>query len=389
MTTIDSLHNLSDDQLVARVQTLASDERRATVALISSLAEFDARRLFLREGCSSLFTYCTQVLHLSEHAAYGRIEAARAARRLPVLLELLNDGALTLTTVCLLAPHLTEENHERVLAAARYQTKRDVELLVATLRPQPAVPAVVRKLPRPNAEQTQASDTTGPALHASTGPSPNGLVERPARPAIVAPLAPDRYKLQVTLSAEGHAALRRAQDLLRHAIPNADPAAVVERALILLVRELERTKCAETDRPRHAPSVGKHSRHIPADVRRRVWKRDGGQCAFVGTQGRCKERGFLEFHHVVPYADGGESTAGNLELRCHAHNAYEADRWNGTLFARERRPHAFFGSIDLDPELGPGRTELLMGPSLLSDVAGLRLILHVRLAGRRSDGPSR
>ena len=43
--------------------------------------ELDARRLYLREGCSSLFTYCTQVLHLAEGSAYNRIEAARAARR--------------------------------------------------------------------------------------------------------------------------------------------------------------------------------------------------------------------------------------------------------------------------------------------------------------------
>jgi hypothetical protein len=94
------------------------------VALIASLAEFDARRLYLGQGCSSLFTYCTQVLHLSEHAAYGRIEAARAARRFPVLLELLAGGALTVTAIGLLAPHLTVENHEHVLAAARHKTKR-------------------------------------------------------------------------------------------------------------------------------------------------------------------------------------------------------------------------------------------------------------------------
>jgi hypothetical protein len=45
--------------------------------------ELDTRRLYLGEGCSSLFTYCTQVLHLSEHAAYNRIETARAARFSP------------------------------------------------------------------------------------------------------------------------------------------------------------------------------------------------------------------------------------------------------------------------------------------------------------------
>ena len=53
---------------------------RATARLVAALGELDARRLYLGEGYSSLFTYCTQVMRLSEHAAYGRIEAARAAR---------------------------------------------------------------------------------------------------------------------------------------------------------------------------------------------------------------------------------------------------------------------------------------------------------------------
>ena len=78
---------LSDDDLVERVKHLVTCERRASVALIHSLVEFDTRRLYLREGCSSLFTYCTQVLHLSEGSAYNRIEAARAARRYPTVLE--------------------------------------------------------------------------------------------------------------------------------------------------------------------------------------------------------------------------------------------------------------------------------------------------------------
>ena len=59
----------------------------------------DERRLYLAQGYSSLFTYCTQSLRLSEHAAYGRIEAARAARKWPVIVELLTDGSMTLTTV--------------------------------------------------------------------------------------------------------------------------------------------------------------------------------------------------------------------------------------------------------------------------------------------------
>ena len=130
-----SFISLSDDQLLTETKRLAACERSATAALLRSLVEVDSRRLYLREGCSSLFTYCTQVLHLSEGAAYNRIEAARAARRFPSVLTALEDGSLTLGSARLLAPHFTLENHDQLIAAARHKSKRDVELLVATLAP--------------------------------------------------------------------------------------------------------------------------------------------------------------------------------------------------------------------------------------------------------------
>ena len=347
MTIITPLACLSDEQLLTETRRLADDERRATVALVAALVEVDTRRLYLRESCSSLFTYCTQILHLSEHAAYGRIEAARVARRFPVILEQLATGSLTMTAICLLKPHLTPDNHLTVLAAAVHKSKRDVELLVATLRPQPPIASSIRKLPAPAPAKTEASqtrsspDTLLSELQVMSG-SDNQFEEEvqrplPARRPKISPLNPEQYKVQFTISAATHQKLRRAQDLMRHSLPNGDPAVIFDRALSLLVAELEKAKRAATQHPRARRPAARGSRHIPADVRREIWERDGGQCAFVGTNGRCVERGFLEFHHVVPYADGGESVATNLELRCHAHNAYEAERWFGPLLVREGR----------------------------------------------------
>jgi 5-methylcytosine-specific restriction endonuclease McrA len=71
------------------------------------------------------------------------------------------------------------------------------------------------------------------------------------------------------------------------------------------------------------------TRRIPAAVKRAVWNRDGGRCAFVGTEGRCASTGFLEFHHVVPFAAGGATDLGNLQLRCRSHNAHEARLYFG------------------------------------------------------------
>ena len=59
-------------------------------------------------------------------------------------------------------------------------------------------------------------------------------------------------------------------------------------------------------------------------MKREAWRRDDGRCAYTGRDGRCTERSFLEYHHVQPYAAGGAATAANIELRCRAHNAYEA-----------------------------------------------------------------
>jgi HNH endonuclease len=327
------LTDISDEELLLEVRTLAGREREATARLIASLGELDARRLYLAEGYSSLFTYCTQCLHLSEHAAYGRIEAARAARRWPIVLELLADGAITLTTVCLLARHLTSENHQAVLAAATHKSKREVELQVAALRPLPPVPSSIRKLTVKQLSEKAEELRPGVAdlLQPSPSSDPNilpGVVPpRPAvsgRPPVVAPLSPDRYRVQFTVTSDTHDKLLQVRALLRHSIPNGDTASIFDRALTLLLAELRRKKLGLTSRPRPTPIPKGQSRYIPAAVRREVWARDGGQCTFIGLERRCAERSFLEFHHVIPFAAGGATTEDNQQLRCRAHNAYEA-----------------------------------------------------------------
>jgi 5-methylcytosine-specific restriction endonuclease McrA len=170
---------------------------------------------------------------------------------------------------------------------------------------------------------------------------------RAVRPPVVTPLSPERYKVQVTISKETYDRLRRVQDLMRHTIPNGDPSAIFDRAVSLLLSELERTKLAAAKRPRTTAATSTVSRQIPAAVKRGVWTRDGGRCAFVGNKGRCTETGFLEFHHLVPYAGGGETSVENLELRCRPHNAYEAEGYfsaEGPLFVRERPSHRWTGS---------------------------------------------
>ena len=354
---------LSNHELIARVKELADHERRATAVLIAHLSVLDERQLYLAEGCSSLFTYLTQVLHLSEHAAYGRIQAARAARRYPVILDLLGEGSVNLTTITLLARELTTRNHRELLTAVRHKSRRQVEELVAQLRPRPPVPSSMRRLPNmahsspsspppetgspapsPAAEwgppdAAPGSQPNTPGLESLSSPAPGHPVAAgpaAAHRSTIIPLAPQCYRVQFTASAEMRAKLRAAQDLLRHQIPDGDVGKILDHALTALLTDLTKQKFAATDRPRGShgdgnPGTNSGSRHIPADVRRAVWIRDGGRCAYTGRNGRrCTERGFLEFHHVVPHSAGGQATADNIQLRCRAHNNYEANLYFGS-----------------------------------------------------------
>jgi 5-methylcytosine-specific restriction endonuclease McrA len=357
------------DLLDATVRAL-DRERRTTADLLALLAELDTRKLYLGEGYASLFTYCTGALHLSEPAAYSRITAARAARRYPVIFDRLAEGTVTLTTIGLLAAHLTDEHHEALLDAARHKSKRDVERLVASLYPQPDISSSVRRLVTPahvNGRELPAIEAASPAEAPIAAPTvvraepPTELPTEPptaaptiaptestiaaasspecaqvssgvtplSRRSLLAPLSSERYLLKVTLSRDADDKLERARALLRHSIPNGDPAAVVERALTALVEQLEKRKIAATSRPRRLASLSSRTRHVPADVRRAVWAREGGRCAFVGALGRCAETAFLEFHHVRPFAVGGATDVDNLQLRCRAHNAHEAVRYFG------------------------------------------------------------
>ena len=177
--------------------------------------------------------------------------------------------------------------------------------------------------PGPSSEPVPRGTAGGGSAPAPPGPRP------PSRRPVVAPLSPERYQVQFTADAETYDLLRRAQELLSHQFPTGDPAAVVKRALRLLVCDLERRRHGKTERPgKIQPRPG--SRHVPSEVRRQVHARDGGQCTFVGPDGRrCAERALIELHHETPYAFGGQPTVEGIAELCATHNQYLGRRQSG------------------------------------------------------------
>jgi len=313
---------------------------------------------------------------MSEDEAYVRIRVARAARRFPRVAEALAKGDVHLSGLCRLATHLTPGNHDELLRAARGLSKRAIDQMLAARFPRSDAPDSLRKLPAPRERAVAKTDDSAAAAGDSASPTPGSSAEantenvvprqgdllktaashdnpdraasaeraaaprdalaagrRAADRGRVEPTALDRFRVQFTASRAVHDKIRAAQDLLRHELPDGDLSALCERAFDVLLSTLRQRKFAllpEGARPRRRERSDKRTRHIPAEVKRAVRKRDGERCVFIDEKGRrCSATGMLEFHHVDPYGRGGPHTAENVQLVCSAHNRYLAQHAYG------------------------------------------------------------
>jgi 5-methylcytosine-specific restriction endonuclease McrA len=293
------------------------------------MAEVDARRLYAPAGYTSMHAYCVEKLGLSDDATWKRLQVAKRARQFPVLYVALKEGRVHLTGLNLLAPYLTADNVDELVAAAGGLRKSEIEVLVARRFPRVEALRLDEGISALANAPAPAQGAPSPAVPSSV-PAPAQVAVRPR----VAPIDGRRFSLAVTIEQATHDKLRRAQDLLGRA---GDVAGVLDRALEALLEKLEKRKFAKTVKPRR-PRAARAARTIPAHVRRAVLERDGGRCTFVGEDGhRCEARRFLEFDHVVPVARGGVATVDQVRTLCRTHNQLEAERVFGREFMESRR----------------------------------------------------
>jgi hypothetical protein len=415
---------VSSQDLTLNVPEGIGRERLATADHLADLAEFDARRLYLPEGFSSMFEYCVGRLRLSRERALKRIRIIRATRAFPVLYDAIADGRLHPSDIVPLASHLSPDNVPELIEAASGKNKAEIERYLAwrftrrvtsggseVLPVSPGTPrekestdaraaspgtpreagstdAAVGSPARPRAGESsddfQVSLGAPPAVQSADGsqvslgtpragesgvpPSTTDLesahaarddsgatgwgtaVSRvspgtPPAPALVLSVAqPPKERVQVTIQDSALEKLRYLQSLLGHQRGSRDPAQVIERELDACIVEVEKQKFGATSRPHRGRSGNfqQLSRHIPAEVKRRVWERDGGRCAFVSDSGhRCETRSRLEFDHILEFARGGLATEGNIRLLCQAHNQYRAERAFGADFMKRKREESW------------------------------------------------
>ncbi len=341
--------HLSDDEVLANLGSVIGSRRRITAQLVAYLGEVEARRLELREACSSMYEFCCRKLKLSEGSAHRHIAAARIARKYPMVLGPLREGRIHVTALSMLQRYLSVENHAELLAAACDKSKAEVELLIRSRFPRPDVADAIRPMPvqahlggdGAAAGQSVASDSgseaVAPAAAGQSAPGASGVatVELHEPRPRVSPLAAQRFHIQFSAGPALKEKLERALDLMSHSNPKQDLATVIERGLDLLLADLEKKKHGKTNHPRQSRGT-KHG-EFSREARREIYERDGERCTYVSPSGeRCRARAFVQLDHGNPRALGGAGTTDNGRLLCRAHNLFEAEKVFGGRYIESR-----------------------------------------------------
>ncbi len=336
--------------LTENLAALLRREHDALAEFLVALADFDERRRWVELGHSSLFYFLTRELRLCKSAAQYRKVASELIQEIPDVIEPLRRGDLCLTTIIEVAKVVTTENWKTVLPRFYGLSRREAIEVVTALQPHPAPPArtvvtSVRPVPSsrsvvPASSHALAPESAGEprglaltgtasgptSLRVSSAEEPSSSVSTPAvpsmtpaRPIEVVPLTAEQSRIHLTVSKEFMKKLEAARDAMSHAMPGATPAEILEAGLeLLLAKAAKRKGLVEKPREDTRPAKGDH---IPAHVRREVWKRDGGRCQWpVSSGGVCGTTRHLELDHVHPRSLGGASTVDNLRVVCRAHN---------------------------------------------------------------------
>jgi hypothetical protein len=386
-----NLAGLTDAALLGGLSKLVGSGRQLLAEVVAHLGEVEDRRLHLDAGHGSMFSYCLTRLGLSEDEACRRIKIARLARRHTGIYPRLASGQLSLSVVALLEPHLSNSNSEELLNLVSRKSVAQARELLASRFPRPDVPSTIRKLPSEQlaAPGTDGHDATlpllGSARAATTAPTTPPITPAPpvrevppAPPAkasrVIEPLSEARYKIQLTADSALKDKLELARDLMRHTQPDGDFAAILTRALDLLIEQLMKRKfggrskrqaqridpgrrafpqSSPTPTPAtpwptasapsstttmHTASASTHApvatidtrtqptRGISRSTRRTVSERDGLRCTWQSPDGiRCESRAWLENDHADPRGRGGSSEPENIRLLCRAHNQRAAE----------------------------------------------------------------
>ena len=311
------MKNLSNEKLVKSLLDVDKKEHTYIAEVLVHLIEIDSRRLYAELGYSSLFSYLISgPLRYSEAKAYRRITASRLMAKYPELLKLYREKQVSLSNIALVAGVITEGNKETVIRGIIGKSKREVEELVASFKPERKPIERIRPI-RTVRKKAVAQNSLFTMPITSTFPG-EGKLEA-------------RYELKFSVTKEVFEKYQEAKRLLSGKHPQVNLEVLFEEVLeAYLDKKSPTRRQARREKRKQAKKATKQSRYIPAETRDKVTIRDGSRCSYVAPNGeRCNCTHGLQMDHIDPYGMGGSNELENLRLLCGTHNRLAAEQAYG------------------------------------------------------------
>ncbi len=301
-----NLQNISDQDLVLRLEKLTRTERKITHVILLHINEVDSRQLYAGLGFESLYAYLTKGLFYSESAAYRRLQAARLLKTMPEVAEKIESGALNLSQLTQVQKCLKEENKKGLKVGTE-----KVQEILNTLQHKSIL----------ESEKILAFEFKQPVKGWES----------------VKPQQDESVRLELTFSKVQFEILQQAQSLLSHLCP----AGSWNEVLTTLAQKFNQSKLGKEPKQDNVSqnntdatkaemtsqsSAQTYRPYLSVRTKRRLLAKAHHQCEFVNplTGRKCSSRHQLQIDHRQPLALGGSHNEFNLRVLCRTHNIYEA-----------------------------------------------------------------
>jgi hypothetical protein len=335
-----SLKGMSNGELINQLKKLVAQEHNLTLTILPHLVEVERRKIYVEKAYSTLTEYCIHELGYGESSAWRRVRAARVIADVPEVFDLMTRRQLSLSTVLQVANVLDARNKGSLLPRIVGKSKREIERILAEYHvpvaiPDKATPRMVKKpVPVSGAPAGASSKRAG---ERGSGPElgeislrgegkfdPTVMISTPEIQVVLEKM----FEIRFAADEELMELIRWMKCHLSHRYPKG--ASFLEIFKHAMKYYKKREDLALQEAP-SSSSANTDSRHIPKAIKQKVWKRDGGRCTYVGSNGkRCNSDYLVQFdHYPVPFARGGPSTVNNLRLLCAKHNRRTAERTYG------------------------------------------------------------
>jgi 5-methylcytosine-specific restriction endonuclease McrA len=283
-----------------RALQIVSSYKRAESQLIDLIQEIDDKKSYLEKHFTSTFDYCVKFLRLSEHTALDFIGVARKSKTVPELKEAIKNDLITVSKARRLTPVIDQANASHWLDLAQNLSKENLQKEIARANPQTLV-------------FEKAKYVAENRLKLELGISEEVMHDLRRAGEILSQKSKAPVNFEMTVAA-----------VLKDFLRREDPLVKAQRAL-----EKNQRNHSNNDTAAHGP--GHVNSNIPfqrgplgAALRHQVHLRDGARCAHVDGKGqRCQERKWLQIHHLIPIAHGGQNQRTNLKTLCQGHHKVE------------------------------------------------------------------